>query len=220
MVFPPVEWADDDGLLAFGGDLDPLTLECAYRQGIFPWPVEGLPLLWFAPPKRAVLFFDEFRVSTRLRRELRQKDFQIKIDSAFEQVMEGCAAPRKDEEGTWILPEMQQAYARLHRKGIAHSVETWKDGELVGGLYGVSWGSYFCGESMFHVQSGASKAALVYLVEYLRGRGATWIDIQMMTPHFASFGAREIPRDNFQGLLNAAFNQSTCLFESPGNASP
>ena len=213
MEFPPVEWADDDGLLAFGGDLEPQTLECAYSRGIFPWPVAGLPLLWFAPPKRAVLFLDEFHVSTRLRRELRRKNFQMKIDSAFAEVMQGCAAPRKDEDGTWILPEMQIAYERLHRLGIAHSVETWHERELVGGLYGVSWGGYFCGESMFHRESGASKAALVFLIEYLKARGASWIDIQMMTPHFQAFGAREIPRDEFQSLLKTALSQPARLFD-------
>jgi leucyl/phenylalanyl-tRNA--protein transferase len=232
-MFPPLECADDDGLLAIGGELSEATLARAYSSGIFPWPIEGLPLLWFAPPQRAVLFFDEFHVSRRLQRELRASRFQIRIDTNFESVILACAAPREHESGTWITDEIREAYTRLHRapkqnaacanncnvknfgaqKLQAHSIETYCDGELVGGLYGVSLGAYFCGESMFHRASAASKAALIFLVEHLKNRGASWIDIQMMTPLFASFGAREIEREEFVKMLQAAQSQPVSLFD-------
>jgi leucyl/phenylalanyl-tRNA--protein transferase len=211
-MFPPVEHADEDGLLAIGGDLSSPTLHLAYSRGIFPWPVEELPLLWFAPPQRGVLFCDEFNVSRRLRRTLRSGRFKVCIDTDFGAVMQGCAAPRAGEDGTWITEEILEAYTRLHREGYAHCVATYRDGELVGGLYGVSWGAYFCGESMFHREDDASKAALVYLVEHIQSRGATWIDIQMMTPHFRLFGAREVPRAEFTQMLQTAIQQPVRLF--------
>lgn len=204
-MFPPVDCADEDGLLAVGGDLRVSTLREAYSSGVFPWPVEGLPLLWFAPPQRAVLFLDEVRVGRRLARSLRSSGFEARVDTDFEGVIQSCAAPRADEEGTWILPHMQEAYLRLHQaqgQGIrAHSFETYCDGELVGGLYGVQIGRYFCGESMFHRAPNASKFALLHLVEYLRDLDAAWLDIQMMSPHFEVLGAREIPRCEFMGML-------------------
>lgn len=212
-MFPPVEHADEDGLLAIGGDLSSRTLHMAYSRGIFPWPVEDLPLLWFAPPQRGILFCDEFIVSRRLRRTLRSGRFKVCIDNDFEAVMRGCAAPREGEDGTWITDEIIKAYTRLHCEGYAHCVATYLDGELVGGLYGVSWGAYFCGESMFHRTADASKAALVHLIEHVQSRGATWIDIQMMTPHFRLFGAREVPRPEFTRMLQGAMQQPVRLFD-------
>jgi len=210
--FPPVEWADEDGVLAVGGNLEIETLRTAYHSGIFPWPVEDCPLLWFAPPQRAVLNFEEFHISRRLARQLRSTAFEMRIDSNFEQVIEACAVQRKYAEGTWITPEMMAAYVKLHEAGEAHSVEIYLDGELVGGLYGVSFGAYFAGESMFHRVSGASKAALVHLVAHLQTRGARWLDAQMMTPLFESFGAREVPRAEFMRELQKALNQPVRLF--------
>lgn len=212
--FPPVEYADDDGLLAMGGDLDIATLQAAYSQGIFPWPIrERFPVLWFAPPQRALLFFDEFHVGRRLRRELRHAGFETRVDFNFPAIIQACARARRRERGTWITKRMQNAYIRLHHAGIAHSVETYQDGELVGGLYGVAIGAYFCGESMFHTHSGASKAAFIHLVEHLQARGATWLDAQMLTPLLESFGAREVPRDEFMSLLREAQQRSVVLFE-------
>lgn len=212
MLFPPVDLATEDGLLAIGGDLEVETLCLAYHSGIFPWPIEGYPLLWFAPPQRAVLQFKDFHVSQSLRKLLRQQPFEIRFDYDFQGVMVACADARKDSEGTWITEEMIAGYCDLHAAGDAHSVEAYLDGELVGGLYGVSWGAYFCGESMFFKKSGASKAALVALVEHLQAGGATWLDTQMMTPLFASFGTREVPRDKFTTMLKNALAQPVRLF--------
>jgi leucyl/phenylalanyl-tRNA--protein transferase len=155
---------------------------------------------------------DEFHVSKRLRRELKNAAFEYSIDTNFDAVIAACAAERHYAEGTWITPELEVAYQRLHREGVAHSVETYLDGELVGGLYGVSWGTYFCGESMFHRATGASKAALIFLVEHLRERGATWLDVQMPTPLFESFGAQLVPRDEFLVMLNLALSDDTNTF--------
>jgi leucyl/phenylalanyl-tRNA---protein transferase len=213
-MFPPVDWADEDGLLAIGGDLEVETLRTAYRGGIFPWPVEGLPLLWFAPPQRAILRFDDFHVPRSLRKLLRRQPFEVRTNCNFEEVIRSCAARREYAEGTWITEEMIEGYLRLYRAGNAHSVETYLDGELVGGLYGVSFGGYFCGESMFFTASGASKAALVHLVEHLKKGGATWLDVQMMTPLFAAFGAREVPRAKFTAMLRHAFAQPPCFANS------
>ncbi len=211
--FPPVERANEDGLLAIGGNLEIETLRTAYHDGIFPWPIEDFPLLWFAPPQRAILHFDEFHVPRSVRKTLRRAGFELRIDSSFERVIRACATQREDQEGTWITDEMIEAYTRLHQAGDAHCVEAYLDGELVGGLYGVAMGAYFCGESMFYRVSGASKAALVYLVEHLRSRGATWLDAQMMTPLFESFGAREVPRAAFMAMLKQALAQPVRLFD-------
>lgn len=213
-MFPPLETADEDGLLAVGGDFSILTLTTAYHSGVFPWPVEGVPPLWFAPPERCVLFLDEFHISKRLRRDLKSCDFEYSINHDFASVIAHCAAPRTYESGTWIVPELQRAYIELHQAGHAHSIEVRENGELVGGLYGVSWGNYFGGESMFHTRSNASKAALIFLVETLRSRGATWIDVQTPTPLFLSFGARLISRDDFMSLLNEAWQ---CEVERGGS---
>jgi len=210
LKFPSVEEADENGLLCFGGHLDSVTLRAAYYQGIFPWPFEeNFPVSWFAPPQRGVLFFDEFHIPRSVAKMLRKENYICRMDTAFEQVISHCAARA---EGTWITPDIISAYTALHQEGVAHSVEAYCDDELVGGLYGVSWGKYFCGESMFHLHAGASKAALVHLVRHLERRGATWIDIQNISPLFALFGAEEIPRHRFMPLLTDAINTEAALF--------
>lgn len=211
-MFPPVETADEDGFLCWGGQLSVEMLSLAYHSGVFPWPSDGAPLLWFAPPRRTLLFLDELHVGSRLRRYLKKNPFEIRVNTAFERVMRECAAPRVDEPGTWITKGMIRAYTELHFTGHAHSVEAWREGKLVGGLYGVSWGGYFCGESMFCRESNASKAALVWLVGQLKSRGATWIDCQMTTPHFAALGAREVERSEFMALLKTELKRGTHLF--------
>lgn len=201
--FPPIELAlvDPNGLLAAGGDLTPERLLAAYRQGIFPWYSEGQPILWWSPDPRMVLFVDEFKVSRSLRRAVSRRDFDIRVDSAFESVVEGCAAPRDGQGGTWITPAMIDAYSRLHRLGYAHSVEAWTDGALAGGLYGVAIGRMFFGESMFARATDASKVALVHLVEMLKQRDMPLIDCQQQTPHLTRLGARLIPRRAFAEAL-------------------
>lgn len=207
-MFPPVELADESGLLCYGGELSTRTLVEAYSNGIFPWPHDDYPLLWFAPPQRGVLWCDEIKISRRLQRTLRAANFSFKIDENFGAVIRACAARREYADGTWITPEVVRAYEKLHRLGIAHSIETYRDSELVGGLYGVSWGSYFCGESMFHIADNASKAALIYLAESLQNKGATWIDCQLLTPFFETLGAREIARDEFLEMMREAWGKA------------
>lgn len=201
--FPPVGKAlkSPNGLLCAGGDLSPGRLVEAYRHGIFPWFSEGDPILWWSPDPRMVLFPEELRVSRSLRRTLVRGTFETRVDSAFRAVVEACAAPREAHGGTWIVPEMIEAYTRLHELGFAHSVESWSEGELVGGLYGISLGKVFFGESMFTRAADASKVALVRLAERLRARGCQVIDCQQATAHLASLGAREIPRKAFAQLL-------------------
>jgi leucyl/phenylalanyl-tRNA--protein transferase len=197
--FPPVEQAlrSPNGLLAAGGDLSADRLLGAYRQGIFPWFSEGEPILWWSPDPRMVLFPKEFKISNSLRKTLRNASYEVRTDTAFEQVMRACAAPREGANGTWIHEEMVAAYCELHRLGYAHSVETWMDGELVGGLYGMSLGRMFYGESMFSRRSDASKIALAHLAAQLEQWDFGMIDCQMNTPHLSSLGAREIPRGEF-----------------------
>jgi leucyl/phenylalanyl-tRNA--protein transferase len=197
--FPPVEEAmrDPNGLLAAGGDLSPRRLLDAYRRGIFPWFGDEDPLLWWSPDPRMVLFVDELRVSRSLRKTIRAGRFSVTADRAFSAVMSGCAAPRADQEGTWITTEMRAAYARLAAMGFAHSAEAWLGDELAGGLYGVAIGRVFFGESMFARVSDASKVAFVVLVHHLRRWGFRLIDCQMSTAHLASLGAREISRSEF-----------------------
>ncbi len=201
--FPPVSEAltAPNGLLCAGGDLSPERLVDAYRRGIFPWFSEGDPILWWSPDPRMVLFPDELRVSRSLRRAIARGTYETRVDSEFRRVIEACAAPRDGHAGTWIVPEMVDAYTRLHELGFAHSVESWKDGELAGGLYGVALGRVFFGESMFTLAPDASKVALVSLTERLRAGGFRVIDCQQATPHLASLGAREIPRTRFAQLL-------------------
>lgn len=197
--FPPVELAlaQPNGLLAVGGDLSPERLLDAYRHGIFPWFNADDPILWWSPNPRMVLFPGEFKISHSLRKTLRNGNYEVRTDTAFEQVMRACAAPREGQAGTWILEEMIAAYCALHRRGYAHSVETWVDGELVGGLYGMAIGKMFYGESMFSRRTDASKIAIAYLAKQLERDEFGMIDCQMNTPHLASLGAREIPRDEF-----------------------
>ena len=218
-MFPPVDFADEDGLLCWGGELSTPTLIAAYQRGIFPWPHVGYPLLWFAPPQRGVLFCDEIQVSKRTRRALRAANFEMKIDADFSAVIRACASSREYCEGTWINDEIISAYEKLHAMGIAHSVETYRGGELVGGLYGVSFGKFFGGESMFHREANASKAALIFLCEYLQLRGAFWIDCQLQNPFFETIGVREIERDEFMRMLGAAINDSPALFPTPFSTS-
>ncbi len=203
--FPPLQHAlrEPNGLLAIGGDLGPRRLLNAYARGIFPWYSPGQPVLWWSPDPRMVLFPEELRVSRSLEKRLRRQDYEIRFDSAFRAVMQACAAtPRPDQDGTWIAPEMIEAYCRLHALGHAHSVETWIAGKLAGGLYGVAIGRMFYGESMFHHVTDASKIAFVHLVRYLRQHGFGMLDCQMNTAHLARFGAREIPRSEFSEKLS------------------
>lgn len=201
--FPPPDTAlaQPNGLLAAGGDLSPAWLLAAYRQGIFPWYAAGEPILWWSPDPRMVLYPHELRVTRSLAKVLRNRPYTIRWDSAFREVIEGCAAPRPGAAGTWITPEMIEAYCRLHALGYAHSVETWIDGALAGGLYGVALGRVFFGESMFTRVRDASKIAFVHLVHALEHAGFGLIDCQMKTAHLASLGAREIPRREFLAEL-------------------
>jgi len=201
--FPAVEAALEEprGLLAAGGDLSTSRLLAAYRRGIFPWYSEGEPILWWSPDPRMVLFPSEFKVYRSLAKTLRNSRYTIRFDSAFEQVMDACAAPRSTQAGTWISAEMRAAYCRLHQVGHAHSVETWIDGSLAGGLYGVALGRAFFGESMFFRKRDASKIALAALVAHLEHEDFAVIDCQMHTGHLESLGARPIPRQWFSKLL-------------------
>ncbi|PSR05529.1 MAG: leucyl/phenylalanyl-tRNA--protein transferase, partial [Bacteroidetes bacterium SW_11_45_7] len=190
LVFPPPEKADPDGLLAFGGDLDPDRLLIAYRMGIFPWFNPGDPILWWSPDPRMVLYPSHLHVSKDMRRILRKGQFSISYDNDFRAVITACKdTPRKDQSGTWITDEMQKAYEELHKRGYAHSVEVWQEGELVGGLYGVSLGGCFFGESMFSKVSNASKTGLITFVRDLVKNGFQMIDCQVYTDHLASLGA-------------------------------
>jgi leucyl/phenylalanyl-tRNA--protein transferase len=196
--FPNPRTAGPEGLLCVGGDLKVETLASAYSQGIFPWPQEGVPLLWFSPPQRGVLDFADLHWPKRFQRELKDESYQITFNKAFKQVIENCAAvPRTHETGTWILPPIVGAYTRFHEAGFAHSVECWKDGVLVGGLYGVFVKGVFSGESMFHHESGASKRCLFALTGKLKASGLKWMDTQMVTPVLATFGGKYISRDGF-----------------------
>ena len=199
LPFPPLESAltQPNGLLAIGGELSSNRLLDAYRHGIFPWFNEGDPILWWSPDPRMVLFPDKIKVSHSLRKILRKGEYEVRVDSAFELVMRECAAPRKGQAGTWIVEDIIAAYCELHRHGYAHSVETWIDGKLCGGLYGVAIGRMFYGESMYSRRENASKIALACLSKQLEIWNFGMIDCQMNTPHLGSLGAREIPREEF-----------------------
>ena len=207
LVFPPLSSAltkadGANGLLAAGGDLSPQRILTAYRRGIFPWFSEGDPILWWSPDPRMVLVPSEIHLSKSLRRTLRNKTYEVRLDTAFDRVIAACSAtPRPGQNGTWILPEMQAAYRHLHALGYAHSVETWIDGELVGGLYGLALGRVFFGESMFSHARDVSKIALAHLCLFLQRREFGIIDCQMETEHLASLGARPIPRRVFAEQL-------------------
>ncbi|MBA1238524.1 MULTISPECIES: leucyl/phenylalanyl-tRNA--protein transferase [Stutzerimonas stutzeri subgroup] len=205
LTFPPLETAlrDPNGLLAAGGDLSAERLVAAYRHGCFPWYQDGQPLLWWSPDPRTVLYPHELHVSRSLRKRIRQGDYEVTLDRAFSDVIQGCADPRSYAEGTWITTPMQQAYIRLHEIGLAHSVEVWRDEQLVGGLYGLAIGKLFFGESMFSRATDASKVGFVTLVERLREWEFALIDCQMPTRHLESFGARSITREAFADALAA-----------------
>lgn len=200
LTFPPVEQALDDpnGLLAIGGDLSPQRLLAAYRHGIFPWFSTGQPILWWSPAPRMVLYPQELNISRSMRKRLKQQDYEVRYNTALREVMQACAETvRPDQDGTWITGPMIEAYAKLQELGHALSAETWIDGQLAGGLYGVRIGRMFFGESMFHRVSNASKIAFIHLVQELQRQGCGLIDCQMHTSHLASLGAREIPRREF-----------------------
>ncbi|MCB1723934.1 MAG: leucyl/phenylalanyl-tRNA--protein transferase [Gammaproteobacteria bacterium] len=201
--FPDTRFAETEpnGLLAIGGDLGRTRLLNAYRLGIFPWFSRGQPILWWSPTPRMVLFPDEFRASRSLRKSLRNRGYRVSVDQAFEQVILGCAGPRRGDPGTWLLPQMVAAYRALHEDGHAHSIEVWREEELVGGLYGIALGQTFFGESMFSRRTDASKVALALLVRLARRQPYRLIDCQVYTEHLASLGAREIERAAFEHML-------------------
>lgn len=210
LSFPdPLLHASNEGIVAYGGDLSPSRLMLAYRSGIFPWYGINDPILWWSPDPRLILELDDFKLTRSLRKKI--PEFEIRFDSAFPQVIRECStAPRSGQNGSWIVPEMIEAYETLHALGHAHSVEAYQEGILVGGLYGVSVGGVFCGESMFAKVSDASKVALSVLVEHLREWGYDFIDCQVPTPHLKSLGAKEVSREFFLQRLN---NVSTLFME-------
>jgi leucyl/phenylalanyl-tRNA--protein transferase len=206
LKFPPVEMSEPDGLLAVGGDLSENRILLAYRQGIFPW-FEGHHILWWSPDPRFVLFPDHLRVSKSMQQLFRKQFFQFTTNKAFERVIAECKTiDRRGQEGTWITPEMKEAYIKLHRQGYAQSAEAWKDGELVGGLYGIKLGKVFCGESMFSRISNASKFAFINFVQHLQMEGLKMVDCQVYTAHLESLGAEMIPRQEFLRILKESIN--------------
>ncbi|MEO6231844.1 MAG: leucyl/phenylalanyl-tRNA--protein transferase [Ferruginibacter sp.] len=198
IAFPSVDTAPADGLLAIGGDLDTERLLLAYRSGIFPWYNEGEPILWWSPDPRFVLFPEKLKVSNSMQTVLNNGKFRFTINRAFSQVIQQCkTVTRKDQQGTWISPAVQEAYNQLHQRGYAHSAETWLNGQLVGGLYGIKMGNVFFGESMFSKESNASKFAFIKYVHQLKREGVQLIDCQVYTKHLESLGAKMIPRQTF-----------------------
>lgn len=205
ILFPDPSFAEPEGLLAVGGDLSTKRLLTAYKKGIFPWFTENEPVLWWSPDPRFVLFPEKFRVSHSLRQKIKKNLFSVRMDTDFEMVISACAeTERQHEAGTWITQEMKEAYIELHRKGYAHSIETYYNDQLVGGLYGVSIGKAFFGESMFHTMTDASKIALYYLVEKAKESGFLFIDSQVETEHLFTLGAELIPRTQYLKLLRKA----------------
>ena len=209
VVFPAPELADDDGLLAVGGDLCVERLLMAYSRGIFPWYSEGSPILWWSPDPRLVLMPEDLKVSRSLRQTIRKEVYRVSFDKAFDSVIRNCAdVSRKGESGTWITEEMIHAYCCLNRAGHAHSIESWYGDELAGGLYGIAMGKIFFGESMFSLRNDASKVAFVMLVQQLAKKGYRMIDCQVTTGHLVSLGAKEISRTNFLKLLERYVNMT------------
>ncbi len=209
-IFPPPDYADPSGLLAVGGDLSNERLLEAYRLGIFPWYSDDQPILWWSPDPRLILDLRDFKISRSLRKTLQKGVFQVTFDHAFEEVIRACAmVPREAQNGTWITDEMEKAYINLHGLGYAHSVESWFGGKLAGGLYGVSLGKCFFGESMFHLRADASKVALATLVEKLKSWDFHFIDSQMTTEHMLRLGAKELPRRMFLKRLQLALGYPT-----------
>jgi leucyl/phenylalanyl-tRNA--protein transferase len=210
IVFPSPELAEEDGLLAVGGDLSPERLLLAYSMGIFPWYSDDSPILWWSPDPRLVLIPGDLKVSRSLRQTIKKGTYRITLDNAFEMVIRGCAeSRRKDEDGTWITEDMIRAYCRLHDEGFAHSVESWAGSELVGGLYGVALGGVFYGESMFTRKSDASKVAFVALVQQLTEWKFRIIDCQVATRHLISMGAKEVARSDFLKIVKKALKVRT-----------
>lgn len=212
LSFPNPRSSTPEGIVAFGGDLDPLRILTAYHLGIFPWFSPGDPILWWSPDPRLILELDEFKLSRSLRKKMNH--FEIRFDTAFSQVIRKCSqVPRRGQQGSWIVPEMIVAYEKLHAMGYAHSIEAYQDGELVGGLYGVSIGRVFCGESMFSQVSDASKVAFAVLIERLREWEYDFIDCQVPTEHLKSLGAKEIAREEFLARLNKALQRENVTEE-------
>lgn len=209
IAFPNPELARRDGLLAFGGDLSEERFVTAYSMGIFPWYNEDSPILWWSPDPRLILLPDELKISRSLRKVINKGVFKVTINAAFEQVIRNCSqVTRKGQDGTWITEDMIEAYIRLHQSGYAHSVESWCEGELMGGLYGIILGKAFFGESMFSKMSNASKVAFATIVERLKEQGFSLIDCQVTTEHLLSLGAREISRKRFLEMLRAAIGKN------------
>lgn len=207
--FPPVDSADEHGLLALGGDLDVDSLLLAYSRGIFPWPIsEEYPLAWFSPNPRGILAFEKLHLSKSLRKFLKNNPYEVRFNTNFEQVIMNCAmVARADNQGTWITQEIIEGYIRLHKEGYAYSVETYLDGALVGGVYGVCINRFYSGESMFHKADNASKVALVALLYSLNQQDIGWLDTQMVTPVVESLGGMEIPRETYLKMLEVAIKR-------------
>ncbi|MEP6616723.1 MAG: leucyl/phenylalanyl-tRNA--protein transferase [Ginsengibacter sp.] len=207
IIFPSTDSADDDGLLAIGGDLSSETLILAYRQGIFPWYNEHEPICWWYPDPRFVLFPNELKISGSMRSVCNSHLFKFTVNKSFEEVIENCRSiRRKGQPGTWLSEELKEAYTRLHTEGFAHSAEAWKDGQLAGGLYGIVLGNVFFGESMFTKESNASKFAFIQYVKYLKTHGVQLIDCQVHSSHLESLGARMIDKTEFSKLLKSLIN--------------
>ena len=203
IIFPNVETASQQGIVAIGGDLSNERLILAYKSGIFPWYNEGEPIIWYSPDPRMVLFPDKLKISKSMYQVLRKNDFEITFNQNFTEVISQCKTwERKDQAGTWITDEMKIAYMKLHELGIAKSIEVWQNNELVGGLYGIDLGHVFCGESMFSKVSNASKVAFIHLTRKLKEENYKLIDCQVYNEHLASLGAEEIPRAKFMEILN------------------
>lgn len=210
ILFPSPDLAENDGLLAIGGDLSPDRLLLAYANGIFPWYSKGEPILWWSPDPRFIIYPTKFKISKSLRQTIKNKHFTVKFDTAFSDVIEACSTiSRQDQNGTWITEEMKTAYNRLHQLGFAHSVETYINDKLAGGLYGISLGRAFFGESMFFIERDASKVALFYLIQRLMDWEFHFVDAQVETNHLVNLGAEAIPRNDFLVLLEQALNFPT-----------
>ena len=203
VVFPPIESATEDGLVAIGGDLEIDTLQAAYQQGIFPWPISvELPLAWFSPDPRGMLDFSELHVPSSFKKFLKKHPYQVTFNQAFDEVIKQCAwAKRKDQPSTWITPDIIKGYEKLFKNELAYSVEVWNEDELVGGLYGVSMGTFFSGESMFTKEDNASKLGLYSLILHLESKGIKWLDTQMVTNVVENFGGKYLPRQVFLTYL-------------------
>lgn len=220
--FPDPRNAEDDGLVAVGGELSTEYLLSAYSQGLFPWFNEGEPILWWSPNPRMVLYPERFKLSASLRQKIKSNKYRVAVDEAFDQVIENCASSkRRGQEGTWITSDMLDAYKELHRLGFAHSVETYKEGKVIGGLYGISIGKAFFGESMFHHEADASKIALYYLCELMKDWEYHFIDVQQSTSHLRSLGAEDIDRSQFlldlEKALEFPTKKGTWILDEKGN---